>query len=175
MVADNWSVILWRWKMCLQTTWTHLTCKSSAIFVQICQKIFFSSFDLAIKNNKKDEPWILKSVSVVSFFFFEGNNNQQLTGANHGDGPSKPKKGRPRAGAPGHRYSQPCPTCGKVFGSSSALAKHKLIHSSERRHKCILCAKSFKRQDHLWVLSAKYSSLNVYVDTNLLPSPLIES
>lgn len=78
-----------------------------------------------------------------------GNNNQQLSGSSPGDGPSKPKKGRPRAGAPGHRYSQPCPTCGKVFGSSSALAKHKLIHSSERRHKCILCAKSFKRQDHL--------------------------
>ncbi len=58
-------------------------------------------------------------------------------------------KGRPRSNQPGHRYSQPCPICQKVFGSSSALAKHKLIHSSERRHKCLLCAKSFKRQDHL--------------------------
>ncbi|KAJ8046041.1 Transcriptional-regulating factor 1 [Holothuria leucospilota] len=84
-----------------------------------------------------------------NYYEYEGNNNQQLSGSSPGDGPSKPKKGRPRAGAPGHRYSQPCPTCGKVFGSSSALAKHKLIHSSERRHKCILCAKSFKRQDHL--------------------------
>ncbi|XP_071963554.1 uncharacterized protein [Antedon mediterranea] len=60
----------------------------------------------------------------------------------------KAKKGRPRIGQ-GHRYSQACPVCSKIFGSSSALAKHKLIHSSERRHKCIICAKSFKRQDHL--------------------------
>ncbi|XP_072171460.1 uncharacterized protein [Diadema setosum] len=62
----------------------------------------------------------------------------------------RPRKGRPKVGGgQGHRYQQPCPTCGKVFGSSSALAKHKLIHSNERRHKCLLCAKSFKRQDHL--------------------------
>ncbi|XP_038072784.1 uncharacterized protein LOC119741156 isoform X2 [Patiria miniata] len=59
------------------------------------------------------------------------------------------RKGRPPSRNPGHRYSQPCQVCGKIFGSSSALAKHKLIHSSERRHKCVLCAKSFKRQDHL--------------------------
>ncbi|XP_063958685.1 transcriptional-regulating factor 1-like isoform X1 [Lytechinus pictus] len=79
-----------------------------------------------------------------------GNNNGPLGEAPIVASQPRSRKGRPKVtGAPGHRYQQPCPTCGKVFGSSSALAKHKLIHSNERRHKCILCAKSFKRQDHL--------------------------
>ncbi|EDO46748.1 predicted protein, partial [Nematostella vectensis] len=37
----------------------------------------------------------------------------------------------------------------KIFGSSSALAKHKLTHSDERRYVCSICSKGFKRQDHL--------------------------
>ncbi|CAK1550477.1 unnamed protein product [Leptosia nina] len=39
--------------------------------------------------------------------------------------------------------------CNKVFGNASALAKHKLTHSDERKYVCITCAKAFKRQDHL--------------------------
>ena len=45
--------------------------------------------------------------------------------------------------------SNQCTQCGKSFSSSSALAKHKLIHSDERRYVCTLCSKGFKRQDHL--------------------------
>ncbi|KAI9563329.1 hypothetical protein GHT06_010790 [Daphnia sinensis] len=44
---------------------------------------------------------------------------------------------------------QPCSMCSKVFTSTSALAKHKLTHSDERRFSCQLCGKAFKRQDHL--------------------------
>ena len=39
--------------------------------------------------------------------------------------------------------------CGKVFGNASALAKHKLTHSDERKYVCSVCGKAFKRQDHL--------------------------
>jgi hypothetical protein len=39
--------------------------------------------------------------------------------------------------------------CGKVFGNASALAKHKLTHSDERKYVCGMCGKAFKRQDHL--------------------------
>ncbi|KAI5746149.1 hypothetical protein M8J77_000389 [Diaphorina citri] len=39
--------------------------------------------------------------------------------------------------------------CGKVFGNASALAKHKLTHSDERKYVCTMCGKAFKRQDHL--------------------------
>jgi len=42
-----------------------------------------------------------------------------------------------------------CTVCSKTFNNSSALAKHKLIHSEERRYVCSQCSKSFKRQDHL--------------------------
>ncbi|GAU98322.1 hypothetical protein RvY_09483-2 [Ramazzottius varieornatus] len=42
-----------------------------------------------------------------------------------------------------------CPTCGKSFGNSSGLAKHRLTHSDERKYLCTVCMKSFKRQDHL--------------------------
>lgn len=44
---------------------------------------------------------------------------------------------------------QNCPECGKSFTNKSALAKHRLIHSNERKYSCHLCDKSFKRQDHL--------------------------
>ncbi|OQV18093.1 putative Transcriptional-regulating factor 1 [Hypsibius exemplaris] len=45
--------------------------------------------------------------------------------------------------------SRTCPTCGKTFGNSSGLAKHRLTHSDERKYLCTICMKSFKRQDHL--------------------------
>nr|CDS31101.2 zinc finger protein 541 [Hymenolepis microstoma] len=37
----------------------------------------------------------------------------------------------------------------QVFSNSSAIAKHKLTHSDERKHVCHVCKKAFKRQDHL--------------------------
>lgn len=59
-------------------------------------------------------------------------------------------KGRPvKATSPSRPGTQPCPTCGKVFSNSSALTKHKLTHSDERKYVCQLCTKAFKRQDHL--------------------------
>ncbi|ESN91387.1 hypothetical protein HELRODRAFT_142196, partial [Helobdella robusta] len=42
-----------------------------------------------------------------------------------------------------------CVVCLKTFNNSSALAKHKLIHSDDRKYCCPVCTKSFKRQDHL--------------------------
>ncbi|XP_065661785.1 uncharacterized protein LOC100209907 isoform X1 [Hydra vulgaris] len=42
-----------------------------------------------------------------------------------------------------------CLQCQKHFSSSSALAKHKLIHSDERKYVCHICSRGFKRQDHL--------------------------
>ena len=42
-----------------------------------------------------------------------------------------------------------CPDCGKEFSNQSALSKHKLTHSDERKFICNQCSKAFKRQDHL--------------------------
>ena len=58
----------------------------------------------------------------------------------------RPPRGR---GASQSRERASCPMCGKMFNNSSALAKHKLTHSDERKHVCRICAKAFKRQDHL--------------------------
>ena len=44
---------------------------------------------------------------------------------------------------------QSCAICCKVFSNASALAKHRLTHSEERRYHCSICSKAFKRQDHL--------------------------
>jgi len=49
----------------------------------------------------------------------------------------------------GNGQIQACPDCHKTFTNKSALAKHRLIHSNERKYTCTLCDKSFKRQDHL--------------------------
>ncbi|XP_037086068.1 zinc finger protein 541-like, partial [Pollicipes pollicipes] len=39
--------------------------------------------------------------------------------------------------------------CGKSFSNASALTKHRLTHSDERKYICTICCKAFKRQDHL--------------------------
>jgi len=44
---------------------------------------------------------------------------------------------------------QECNLCQKMFGNASALAKHRLTHSDERKYLCTVCHKAFKRQDHL--------------------------
>uniref|UniRef100_T1IPX5 Transcriptional-regulating factor 1 n=1 Tax=Strigamia maritima TaxID=126957 RepID=T1IPX5_STRMM len=59
-------------------------------------------------------------------------------------------KGKPtKSTSPNRQGVQTCFQCGKVFSNSSALAKHKLTHSDERKYVCQLCSKAFKRQDHL--------------------------
>ncbi|XP_073994379.1 uncharacterized protein isoform X3 [Rhodnius prolixus] len=56
---------------------------------------------------------------------------------------------RPKALSPNRQGPQQCQICSKVFGNASALAKHKLTHSDERKYVCGMCGKAFKRQDHL--------------------------
>ncbi|KAL8564555.1 hypothetical protein ACOMHN_003313 [Nucella lapillus] len=51
-------------------------------------------------------------------------------------------------GSPG-KCSVSCQICGKQFNNVSALAKHRLTHSDERKYLCTVCNKGFKRQDHL--------------------------
>ncbi|XP_026824869.1 uncharacterized protein LOC105280652 isoform X2 [Ooceraea biroi] len=59
------------------------------------------------------------------------------------------KKPRPKASSPNRQGPQQCQVCGKVFNNASALTKHKLTHSDERKYVCTVCSKAFKRQDHL--------------------------
>ncbi|KAJ8982931.1 hypothetical protein NQ317_004587 [Molorchus minor] len=59
------------------------------------------------------------------------------------------KRSRPKPTSPNRQGPQQCLVCAKVFGNASALAKHKLTHSDERKYVCSMCGKAFKRQDHL--------------------------
>ncbi|XP_057664122.1 mucin-5AC isoform X3 [Diorhabda carinulata] len=59
------------------------------------------------------------------------------------------KRARPKPTSPNRQGPQQCQVCAKVFGNASALAKHKLTHSDERKYVCSMCGKAFKRQDHL--------------------------
>ncbi|XP_018579373.1 uncharacterized protein LOC108917312 isoform X2 [Anoplophora glabripennis] len=59
------------------------------------------------------------------------------------------KRSRPKPTSPNRQGPQQCQVCAKVFGNASALAKHKLTHSDERKYVCSMCGKAFKRQDHL--------------------------
>ncbi|XP_068619111.1 zinc finger protein 541 [Battus philenor] len=63
--------------------------------------------------------------------------------------PISVRKVRPKPASPNRQGPQQCQVCNKIFGNASALAKHKLTHSDERKYVCITCAKAFKRQDHL--------------------------
>ena len=63
--------------------------------------------------------------------------------------PLKPMGSTPSGTGSGCRTVIQCSICSKTFNNSSALAKHKLIHSDERKYACNLCSKAFKRQDHL--------------------------
>ncbi|XP_070490842.1 gastrula zinc finger protein XlCGF26.1-like [Chironomus tepperi] len=45
--------------------------------------------------------------------------------------------------------TKPCPICGKEFRSSAALSNHKLVHSNEKKHKCVYCPNSYKRLESL--------------------------
>ncbi|KOX76771.1 hypothetical protein WN51_11195 [Melipona quadrifasciata] len=63
------------------------------------------------------------------------------------------KKPRPKASSPNRQGPQQCQVCGKVFNNASALTKHKLTHSDERKYVCTMCGKAFKRQDHLFDIS----------------------
>ncbi|XP_049302928.1 serine-rich adhesin for platelets isoform X2 [Bactrocera dorsalis] len=59
------------------------------------------------------------------------------------------KKNRTKLSSPTRHGPQQCQICSKIFGNASALAKHKLTHSDERKYVCAMCSKAFKRQDHL--------------------------
>ncbi|XP_037081324.1 zinc finger protein 541-like [Pollicipes pollicipes] len=78
------------------------------------------------------------------FFSFDPEDLEELTKADFQlqQTPSK-SLSPPRSGP------QNCQVCGKSFSNASALTKHRLTHSDERKYICTICCKAFKRQDHL--------------------------
>ncbi|XP_066597928.1 zinc finger protein 541-like isoform X2 [Prorops nasuta] len=79
---------------------------------------------------------------------FHSSSEESRTGTGE-PGKLGVKKSRPKASSPNRQGPQQCQVCGKVFNNASALTKHKLTHSDERKYVCTMCSKAFKRQDHL--------------------------
>jgi hypothetical protein len=99
---------------------------------------------LALKDRKKKA----KKQNLKNLFQndFESDNNNNNSDAdyefyNNNDNIHNKRKG--------DKHSQMCIDCHKVFTNKSALAKHRLIHSNDRKYNCHICEKAFKRQDHL--------------------------
>ena len=106
-------------------------------------------FQITLLHSKE-----LTRVFVLCVTVQSGSSPQSsLTGSGDSGGPTAmsshvPRpKGRPAKGGP--RQIASCALCNKTFNNSSALAKHKLTHSDERKYVCNICSKAFKRQDHL--------------------------
>ncbi|KAL6421903.1 hypothetical protein ACFW04_010801 [Cataglyphis niger] len=104
-----------------------------------------SNIDLSLDSDQTIEALrqLTDSLSLIS-----GSSEESRVG---GGDPGKlgVKKPRPKASSPNRQGPQQCQVCGKVFNNASALTKHKLTHSDERKYVCTMCGKAFKRQDHL--------------------------
>ncbi|CAH8428954.1 unnamed protein product [Heterobilharzia americana] len=92
--------------------------------------------------------WMMKkATTTMNTSVFDHSNDD-----NHGNN-SKNNNNEAMSGVvrtPVHpRTTLKCPFCDKIFSNSSAIAKHKLTHSEERKYICGICHKAFKRQDHL--------------------------
>ncbi|XP_046375534.2 transcriptional-regulating factor 1-like isoform X3 [Haliotis rufescens] len=78
-----------------------------------------------------------------------GERRQSVESPTDGASKAKGKNRQPKAQVSPSKTMIQCPTCNKAFNNSSALAKHRLTHSDERKYVCSVCQKGFKRQDHL--------------------------
>ncbi|KAH8276720.1 hypothetical protein KR044_008212 [Drosophila immigrans] len=94
---------------------------------------------LSFKSNGRNVPGTVTAAST----------NTTATGIGIVTYDTAPRKSRPKLSSPTRHGPQQCQICSKIFGNASALAKHKLTHSDERKYICALCSKAFKRQDHL--------------------------
>ncbi|XP_011631703.1 fez family zinc finger protein erm-like [Pogonomyrmex barbatus] len=102
-----------------------------------------TSICLSIRRTSRRYSSLTGSISLIS-----GSSEESRAG---GGDPGKlgVKKSRLKACSPNRQGPQQCQVCGKVFNNASALTKHKLTHSDERKYVCTMCGKAFKRQDHL--------------------------
>ncbi|XP_018899320.2 uncharacterized protein [Bemisia tabaci] len=113
-----------------------------------------STLDLFDSENAQDLTLSPQTFTSSTEAFINNNSDCLTDSAEDSTGASDASrlvviKSRPKASSPNRQGPQQCQVCGKVFGNASALAKHRLTHSDERKYVCSMCTKAFKRQDHL--------------------------
>jgi len=116
----------------------------------VCPKLLFDAYKLCNLRIMHAGSGLNESSNsaVTGLADYSGSSGASESMLSH----QPKKKGRPAKFSPvtvGSHSGIECPVCYKLFNNSSALAKHKLTHSSERKYACRLCGKTFKRQDHL--------------------------
>lgn len=109
------------------------------------QSINFNNSDLLSSGSSNNLSSSLNRVNHPN------SDGEASSSNNPADFSASGKSGKKRRHkVPGGPPARPqCAECGKDFSNQSALSKHKLTHSDERKFVCPLCGKSFKRMDHL--------------------------
>ncbi|XP_067941501.1 zinc finger protein 541-like [Watersipora subatra] len=100
-------------------------------------------------DNTTNPPGVDELLSQATDFIANSSTLSLSDGSKEATKLKPRPKGRPSKNMSPRSYGAQCPICAKTFNNSSALAKHKLTHSDERKYVCQLCSKAFKRQDHL--------------------------
>ncbi len=103
------------------------------------------SFDLLDSDSFSEMPNSLSPSCQATYDENSGHSFAETKKCSNDSTPAPIKKKRKS----GPTVRPACPDCGKEFSNQSALSKHKLTHSDERKFVCTQCAKAFKRQDHL--------------------------
>ncbi|XP_065372339.1 probable serine/threonine-protein kinase DDB_G0282963 isoform X1 [Calliphora vicina] len=111
-----------------------------------CNSNFSSSSNdscFSYSSNSSSGNSVARSITSLS------HGSRKVPGPLTTNPPKILKKSRSKISSPSRHGPQQCQICNKIFGNASALAKHKLTHSDERKYVCVMCSKAFKRQDHL--------------------------
>ncbi|KAI8130966.1 Transcriptional-regulating factor 1 [Lucilia cuprina] len=111
-----------------------------------CNSNFSSSSNdscFSYSSNSSSGNSVARSITSLS------HGSRKVPGTLTTNPPKILKKSRSKISSPSRHGPQQCQICNKIFGNASALAKHKLTHSDERKYVCVMCSKAFKRQDHL--------------------------
>ncbi|KAG1685704.1 Zinc finger protein 541 [Nymphon striatum] len=125
-----------------QTSGNSTSAHTESFIVNINRNLIPTNINVTAANSKP-----ISTANLVEINHINPVNHQRTSPVIPTTKPGgKPTSKRTYAGKSG---TIPCQLCEKMFSSSSALTKHKLTHSDERKYVCQLCTKAFKRQDHL--------------------------
>ncbi|XP_075393386.1 zinc finger protein 526 [Tenrec ecaudatus] len=92
-----------------------------------------------------------KTFSNMTKFLYHRRTHAGKSGAPSPVAPAEPAPAEPAPLPPAPPTQLPCPQCSKSFASASRLSRHRrAVHGPpERRHRCGVCGKGFKKLVHV--------------------------